>query len=828
MGWPRRRRRDVDVLRWLSDLGQDLRYVLRTLRTAPGFAAVAILTLALGIGASTVVFSVAYTLLFDALPYRSSDRIVTFAIHNLTNSGGSAGRNWYSQSELVAFHDQNHVFEDIVGFRTYGDVVYSAGQHTRQLPAEAAVTPNTFEFYGVPPLLGRGITADDGRADAPPVFVMDYRLWQKEFGGDPAILGKTFVLNGEATTLVGIMPPRFRLYGVGLWVQASVNDGGVFTIMGRLKRGVSLRTAAVDLDVIAHNLTGHEPGNVMNPERYTILVQTFTDVALGEFKTTLYALVGAVLMLLLIACANVANLLLARAAVREREVAIRAALGASRGRLVRQFLAESFVLSAAACVGGCFLAYFGLAAMPALIPPGSVPAEAMIGVSPRFLLFALSMALLTTLMCGVAPARHAVGGELQPRLTTSAKGALHDVRHGRFRTFLVVAEVALSIVLLVGAGLMWRTVFALTRAVLPFNPDNLLYVRLTLPRDRYYGKPDRKPAFFRQVLPRIEALPGVISATETLMLPPDEGSWTDIAIPGKPHRERWDTDIEMCTAGYFSTLGLRVLRGRPFTEDDVEAARHVVVVNETLARRYFGNDDPVGQKIKFEVFDRSFVDAPHHAYFDIIGVVSDFQSRPDATRYMLKPDAFVPASIGGFGRPLHIVARTSVDPHTLLNSVYREIWAVDPAVAFSASGSIADVLHDEFAQPRFELITLGAFAGVGLVLVIVGVASVMAYTVSLRTHEIGVRMALGARQSDIARMVLAQGFGFIAAGAAAGVSASLALTRVLASQTWGVSPTDPRTFGAVIAVILVAGAGACSLPARRAAQVDPSVALRGE
>jgi putative ABC transport system permease protein len=320
----------------------------------------------------------------------------------------------------------------------------------------------------------------------------------------------------------------------------------------------------------------------------------------------------------------------------------------------------------------------------------------------------------------------------------------------------------------------------------------------------------------------------VISATETLMLPPNEGSWTDIAIPGKPHTERWAADLELCSAGYFETLGLQLLQGRVLSESDVALARHVVVVNETLVRQYFGKEDPIGKGIKFEVFDRPFVDAPHNTYFEIVGVVKDFKTRPERRQYSLRADAFLPASVAAFGYPISILARTEGDPHLLLRSVAREVWRMDPEVAVSASGSIADFLKDEFKVPQFEFVTLAGFAGIGLVFVVIGVFSVMGYAVSLQTRQIGVRMALGAKQSNILRMVLGHGLALVAAGILIGVGASFAVTRFMASQIWGISATDPWTFGTVVACVLTVGLAACYLFARRATKVDPVVALRYE
>jgi len=755
----------------------DIRFALRSLKKDVLVALTAPLALALGIGSATIIFSVFYNLLLDPFPYKDSNRLVTFAIRNATSTGASVGRRFYSVQEFLAFREQNRVFEDMVGYDSDRSVLYNDGNGTRALPGMAAVTTNTFEFYGVAPLLGRSIVAEDGKPSAPPVFVMNYRLWRTDFNGDPTILGRTFVLNGVPRTLIGVMPARFNIYGVSLWVPANLNPGGgTFEIMGRLKHGVSLQTAAADLDVIAHRLTRDEPGFVLNPKRYAVVTERLINVALGGFNKALYALLAAVFMLLLIACMNVANLLLARATAREKEIAVRTALGASRGRLVRQLLVESLVLSAVACVFGCALAYFGLKLVVAMIPQDMVPGEAVIGLNLAVLWFALGITIPTTLICGLAPAMHAIRRDLQSGLTGSGK-EVSGFRHGRLRGALVVAEVALSIVLLIGAGLMMRNFFTLTHVDLPFDPAKTLYAQLALPHDHYYGKPDKKPAFFQQVLPRIKALPGIISVTESLMLPPNEGSWTDVAIPGKPHSERWVTDLELCTEDYFPTLGLQLRRGRLLSQSDVDSRRHVAVVNETLARKYFGAEDPIGQKIKFEVLDRPFVDGPHDTYFEIVGVIADFKTRPERTEYTLRPEAFVPASVAGFGYPLHIVAKTALDPYSLLQSVQREVWAVDPEVAFSGSGSIEDFLKKEFRGPRFEFLTLGAFAGIGLVLVVIGVFSVMTYTVSLRTHEIGVRMALGAEPGNILGMVLKKGMALIGAGILIGVLASFGLTR---------------------------------------------------
>ena len=807
----------------LENLTFDLRLAYRGLRTDRRVSVASILALALGIGSSTIAFSVFYNVLLEPFPYKGSNRLVTFSIQNLANSGGSTGRNFFSASEFKAFREENHVFEDTVAYNPAHSVLYSDGIGTRVLPGLATVTSNTFEFYGVSSLLGRTLTAEDAKPGSPPVFVMNYRLWRSEFDGDPALLGKSFILDGQPRTLVGIMPPRFDIYRASIWAPepAGAESG---EIVGRLKPGIRVETAAADLDVIAHRLTSNEQF-ALNPEKYAVVVTKLIDAAVGSFDKALYVLLATVFMLLLIACTNVANLLLARGITRGREVAIRTALGASRRRIIQQFVAESFLLSAAACLLGWLIAYFGLKLVVAILPQDAIPGEAVIGMNSRVLLFAITITALTTLLCSLAPMLHALKND--SRLGLAAKRA-DAVEHGRLRSVLVVAEVALSVVLVTGAGLLMRNFLALTQVELPFDPAKTLYAELALPQDRYYGKPDRKPAFFDQLLPRVAQLPGVISVSETLMLPPDEGSWTDVDIPGKPHTERWTTDIELCTQGYFQTLGLQLQQGRLFSQDDLEAHRHVTVVNKELARKYFDGRNPIGRKIKFEVLDRPFLDAPHNAYFEIVGVVSDFETRPEGAGYNLMPEAFLPASVAGFGNPLHIIAKTAQDPQVLLKSVYHEVAAIDPSVGFSHSGSIEDLLHNEFSAPRFEFVALSAFAAIGLLLMVIGVFSVMTYFVSSRTHEIGVRMALGAERASVLKMVWRKGMALVSSGIVVGLFTGLGLSGFLGSILWGTRTADPWTFALSIGIILISGSVACFLPARRATRVDPLVMLRYE
>ncbi len=825
--------REARIENHVEDLLRDFQYALRSLAKDRRFAVIAVVALALGIAATTVMFSVIYNVVFDPFPYRDFQHSVTFEMRDLAGTGDAVTRNHYTIPEFLAIREQNHVFEDIIGNYQL-DVLYTDGKGTRRLRG-GYVTTNGFDFLGVPPLLGRVFSADDEKPSAPLVFMMNYGLWQTQFGGDSRILGTTFFLNGKPRTLVGIMPQRFNGYDAGIWFPLSLRpgaDGTVFHVkdanviwaLARLKKGVSLEAAAADLDAIVHRLAQASPGELY-PQQFKIVTRTLLDFVFGDFKKTLYALLVAVFMLLLIACINVGNLLLARATVREREIAVRASLGASHGRLIRQLLVESFVLAAAACVTGCFFAYFGLKGLMAIIPRGAIPEETVIGLNPVILLFAFAIAALATVICGLAPALYAVRGNLQLSMTGSGKGtAGGGFRHGKLRSGLVIAEVALSIVLLTGAGLLMRSFFVLTHADLGFAPAHVLYAEVAPAADDRYDATEKK-VFFEQVVQRVKRLPGVITATESLGLPPLGGAGSEITVLGKPNPEHWNSMVDLCSETYFQTLGLGLLRGRLLSESDIESARHVAVINQAFARTYFGSENPLGQKIKFNIFDL-LPDTPRDAYFEVIGMVPDFRNR--GLLSPPEPEAFIPHSITGLGHRI-ILARTAVDPKSLLADVQREIWAVDSNAAVVQSGSIQDLLAAEaYTRPQFGLITVGAFAGIGLALVLIGIFSVMAYTVALQTHEIGVRIALGAQHGNVLKMVLWKGLRLVSAGILIGVLASLSLTRFLEGQLSGVSATDPLTFFAVVTLFLAVGLIASLLPARRAAGIDPLVALRYE
>lgn len=827
---------EIRDTRWethLDNLFRDFLYALRTLRKDRRFIFIAILALTLGIGASTVVFSVVYSVFFHALPYKDFDRSVVLQMNNLGSAGGWKVRQYFFPEEARAFREQSHIFEDIVAYIGMRPK-YDDGKSVRFFSFGAVVTPNTFDYLGVPPLLGRTISEEDGRPGAPPVFVMNYRLWQREFGGDPKILGTTFILNGKPTTLVGIMPLRFNAFGANFWMPITPDYATHgFKLMVRLKPGVSAQNAGADLDAIAHRVHRPNPGGVFPEDKFAIVPQVLLDSLIGNFRTTLYVLLAAVLLLLLIACSNVANLLLARATAREREIAVRATLGATRGRLIRQLLVESFLLAAAATGAGCVLAYFGLKVVIALIPAGTLPEENAIRMYAPVLFLSLGLTILTTILCGLAPALHIARDDLQPHLTGSGKGVGEGLWHSKLRRGLVVSEVALSIVLLIGAGLLMRSFLILTRVELGFDPKNILYFELNLPptyNTDLAGSLQRKNALTRQLLERMRALPGVTSVAEMAEPPPLKYEVSDTIIPGKPHANPWETRFEMCSDGYFQTLGLPLLRGRFFSQDDVSAARDVMVVNEAFSRQYFPSEDPLGRKVKLDVFDKPYfaAAAPHDTYFEIIGIVGDYKTRGyDNPSWQSFPQAFVPYSVAGFNWRL-FMARTSVDPSSLLKNMGQEVRALDPGVQISTSGTLEASLQEFYRGAQFQLATLAAFASIGLVLVVIGIFSVMAYTVSLQTHEIGIRMAIGAQQASVLRLVLFNGFRLVAGGILVGLLFSYALTRLLTSQIPGVSATDPWTFSAVAAVVLLVGLAACFLPARRASAVDAIVALRYE
>jgi len=813
----------------MQTLGQDIRYALRNLRKSPGFAIVAILTLALGIGSSTAIFSVLENILMEPFPYTDAQRFMSVQIHD-TERSEPGGRGGYSGPEFLDLVEQNHSFDRVIANDSL-DVLYRSGEGTEML-AGNYVTPGTFEFLGMPALLGRTIQPADYEPGAAPVFVLRYKVWVAKFGADPRILNTNFTMNGTARTLIGIMPPRFGWGDADLWIpakpgrsDAALGNAGAFQrfwfFLGHLKTGVSIQQAQADMTVIATQLAAKYPKQY--PKHFTVEVQSLTDLVVGKFRTTLYIVLAAVSLLLLIGCGNVANLLLARATAREKEFAIRSAIGASRWRLIRQLLVESIVLALGGAVLGALLAWGGLKFLVALMPQDIIPAESVIRLNVPVLLFTLAVSLLTALIFGLAPALTAARKDLNQPLRDSGKST-SGMRHGRLRDTLVVMEVALSLTLLVAAGLLMRSFVALREVHLGLQPDHLLVARIPLPLDRYKTA-EQITNFYRPLLQRVKALPGVVDATEISALPPFGGIDSEITISGKVLAEKSQAMFQLCSESYFNVLKIKLLDGRGFTESEVNSARKLALVNQTFVKKYLPNDNPIGRQVHISQLS-DFEDKVADPTFEIIGTVADAKNR--GLQDPAQPEIWIPYTVTGSAFR-GVIVRTAQEPLTLLDALRHEIWATDSNVAITFTGTLEGYIQQfSFAGPRFGFLLMTIFGSIGLILVTIGVYSVLAYTTARRTQEIGIRMALGAQGGDVLGMVIRMGLRLVGIGVGIGLLASLAIGRVIATQLWGVSAYDPWTLTAVPIVLLLTGLLACWVPASRAAHVDPLVALRYE
>jgi putative ABC transport system permease protein len=807
-------------------LAKDFKYSARMLMKQPTFTAIAVLTLALGIGASTAMFSVIDNVLINPFPYKNADKILDMSIHD-TTSTSPGGNPIYSGPEFLDFEEQSDVFTEVIGGGGE-DILYTSKDGTQDFNG-GYVTPNQFEFLQMPVALGRVPTPDDVKPGAPPVFVMSYQAWVRNFGQDRSILGKTFVLNDVPTTLVGIMSPRVGKLAADMWrpVTMSRADPGFaqryFLFQGVLKPGITVKQAEAELNGIAHRLALVYPNNF--PKQFTVVLVPWMNSVVGPFQTTLLVLASAVGLLLLIACSNVANMLLAQATAPEKEMAIRAAMGASRWRIVRQLLIESFLLALGGAAAGCFLAYGGIKGIVATLPTGAIPRESVIELNVPVLLFTLGAAVVTAVIFGIVPALQTAKRDIVEPLKDSGRGVSGGFRRGKFRSTLVVIEVALSLVLLVGAGVIMHTFVKLVDVDLGFSPTNILVARIPFPKGQYLTAASMQH-FFSQLLQRVDALPGVAAATEVTSVPPFGGIQSTIDIPGKVHSDDWNAIVSLSSEGYFPTLGMKLLRGRLLTKAEVNDGRMVAVVNETMVTKYFGQEDPIGHQVKINGLATLPKEQVANPVFEIVGVVADVRNQ--GLRNAPLPEAIVPYTVTGFFTR-GIMVRTTRDPRLLVNSLQQQIWAVDRRIAIAQNGSLEQFLEQfSYSGPRFALILLGIFAGVGLVLVGLGVYSVTAYTVTRQTHEIGIRMALGAGRSDVLRLVMWMGLQLVGLGVLTGLLASTGTTRVIASQLFGVSTHDPVTIAGVVGVLLAVGCSACYLPARRATRVDPIIALRYE
>ena len=814
----------------METVGQDIRYALRNLAKSAGFAIVATITLALGIGASTAIFSVIDNVMMEPFPYPDADRFMSVQVHDTERSepGGRAG---FSSPEFLDYVEQNHVFDRVIANDGL-DVLYRSGEGTLRFDGNY-VTPGTFQFLGMPALLGRVMQPTDYEPGAPPVFVLRYKTWMKSFGGDPSIVNKTFLLNDQPRTLVGIMPPRFGWGDADMWIpkkperaSATTAVAGAFPqywfLLGHLKPGVTMKEAESDFTVVANRLSKVYPKDY--PKHFTVHLESLTNLVVGQFKTTLFIVLSAVGLLLLIGCGNVANLLLARATTREKEFAIRSALGANRWRLIQQLLVESIILAMGGAALGTLLAWGGLKSLVALMPQRIIPAEAVIRLNTPVLLFTLAVSIMTALVFGFVPALKAARKDVNEPLRDSGKGVSGGFRHGRLRDAVVVLEVGLSLTLLVAAALLMRSFVALRDVKLGLRPDHVFVARLPLPVDRYKTAA-QVAGFYRPLLQRLKALPGVVEATETSTLPPYGGIPSDIEIPGKSHTEKWNAMFQLCSEGYFPVLKIQFVSGRPFTEAEVDGAHKLAVVNQTFVKKYLGNDNPIGQQVRIAQLEQ-FEDPVKEPVFEIIGLVADVKNR--GLQEPIQPEIWVPYTVTGSAFR-GVLVRTEKEPMTMMNAVEKEIWATDRNVALTFTGTLEGYISQfSYAGPRFGSFLMTIFGAIGLALVTIGVYSVLAYTTTRRTHEIGIRMALGAEGADVVGMIIRMGLRLVGIGVALGLIVSLALGRVIATQLWGVSAYDPWTLSSVAAVLLLTGLLACWLPARRASRVDPLTALRYE
>jgi putative ABC transport system permease protein len=810
---------------------QDVRYAIRTLIKSRGFTAVAVFALALGIGANTAIFSVINAAMIRPLPFKDPDRLVMVWEHNWPRA---RTQNVVSPANYLNWRERNSVFEDMAMFY---DTRYNLTDidDPEEIPAQH-VTTNFFNLIGVSPALGRAFEPADEQPEREPIVILSHSLWQRRFGGDPEIAGKTIKLNGNIFTVIGVMPRDFQFFIKGgsltgnrpeLWAPVifSPSDrtprGRYVTAVARLKPGVTREQAQSDMSTIASTLEEQYPDF---DKGWGVNVIPLREQFFGEIRPALWVLFGAVGFVLLIACANVANLLLSRAASRQKEIAIRTALGAGRFRIIRQLLTESLLLAALGGLLGLLLAMWGVDLLLALSPK-DMPSLSGVGIDYQVLGFTLLISLVTGLIFGLVPALEASRPDLNETLKEGGKGAGSGTRSHRVRDVFVVAEIALALVLLIGSGLMIKSFLRLQSVNPGFNPENLLTVRLLLPESKYGQEPQRI-AFFRQALSRIESLPGVREASAINFLPfTGLGAATSFTIEGRPAPaagEKPTVDSRVADPNYFRTMGIPLLKGRIFSEKEATEASHVVIVNEAMVRNYFPDEDPIGKRVTIAMSNKPVPS-------EIIGVVGDVKHagldiEPRAMAYWPHPELVYPF--------MTIVVRTEGDPLNFAPAVQREVQALDKDQPVADVRTMEQLLAASVARARFITLLLSIFAGVALLLAAVGIYGVMSYSVSQRTHEIGIRMALGASQKDVMKMVVGQGMALALVGVGIGLAAafllSFLLTRVMSSLLYGVSASDPLTFAALSVLLAGVALVANLVPARKAIKIDPMVALRYE
>jgi putative ABC transport system permease protein len=799
----------------------DLRYGIRSLLKKPGFTVTAIVALALGIGANSAIFSVINGVLLRCLDYANADRVVMiwerFAQHPDHQNVVSPANFLDWQKRSRSFDKIAAVWDARLNFTGSGDPVEVQAQ---------LVSASFFPTLGVQPLIGRWFTDDEDRPGGTLVAILSHRLWQERFGGNTAVVGQQVTISGRIYTIVGVMPPGFHFLNdqVQAWKPLALDpavdhrkeSGRFLRCVARLAPGVTMEQGQSELNVIARQLEQQYPTYNTG---WRVSLVPIREQIVGDIRPILLVLLAAVAFVLLIACANVANLLLARAASRQRELALRAALGASRIRLMRQLLTESVLLALCGGVAGIALAYWGVELLKKF-GPDQIPRLHEIGIDPRVLIFTFAISLLTGIAFGLVPAIQSSRADVNHALKEGSRGSTGG--RSKLRSVFVVAEVSLALVLLVGAGLMIRSFMQLQRVKTGFESDRVLTMRVQLPGAKY-REDQQRVAFFKQAQERIATLPGVKAIGAINFLPltglASSSSFNIAGQPPAPPGQAPGTEVRVISGAYFAAMGIPLIKGRALDEHDGPSSR-AVVVNETFARRFFPNEDPIGKRITIE-----WAPVGEPPVDEIIGIAGDvreaaLESEPNPAIYW--PLAREPYPF------MTLIVRSAVDPMQLATSIQKEIRAIDPEQPLADVRTLDAVVAKSIARPRFDTFLLGIFAAVALVLASVGLYGVMNYSAAQRTHEIGIRMALGASRSDIMRLVLGNGMLLTLTGVAIGVIASVALTRVMQSLLFGVNATDVVTFTGVSLVLAAVALLATYIPARKATRVDPTVALRYE
>jgi putative ABC transport system permease protein len=800
----------------------DLRFAIRQLVKSPGFAALAILTLAVAIGLNTAIFSVVHALLIDPFPYRDHARIVQ--LQQQKPKADSAVQTQHTGREFGAFKEQARSFETLAAIENVSRNLTVANQQPERAAGQK-VTADFFDVLGVPPLLGRTLRPEEQGTGGPRVVVLGHDLWQTRFGGDPQIVGRTIELDAEPFTVVGVMPARFQFGGATFWFPFPFEITGApqrwYLLIGRLASGATIEQANAELATIAARFAQTPPAG---PEyaNWTVTALPLRDALLGNVRTAVSVLMGAVGIVLLIACANVAGLLLVRASSRQREIAIRAAVGASRRQLLRQFVVESATLAAAGGALGVLTAVWGVDALVKILPEagllgGGIPAEAKIDVSSPVLLFAVFVTFGATFVFGLWPAWQASRTDAGLALRAADRAG-----SGRqtLRSALIVAEVALAVVLLAGAGLLLRSFAQLLSTDPGFKAERVLTARLNLPPARY-DKPGATVQLSERLQSEVGALPGVNGVAVTSHPPFSFADRWPFSLEGRTApEERISADNRIVSPNYYQVMGIPLLRGRTFTEQDTLEQPGVIVINEAMARRVWPGEDALGKRITVHVAGR---DLP----VTVVGIVAD--SRQMSLEEAVAPEMNFPmAQLARVLRRFNLVVRTNVDATSLVPSLRAAVWKHDSQLPLYNITTLDEAVENSISVRRFALYLLGLFAAVALLLALCGIYGVIGHAVSQRTREIGIRMALGAAREDVLRLILTEGARLAVAGVVLGLVASYLTTQFLRALLYGVTPTDPLTFAVVGLLLVVTALIACYLPARRASRVDPMITLRAE